>query len=227
MAFTIPSELKDIVLHWWKIIDRPQIHLDELCNFIAFDLYLAPLEKTKIIVQQAIRLHYLKENTDLESVSLSKELQTEFDAWQEKGVLKAKTMAAALAQPWRPKVELTQNMTYEALESDLIDVSVKEKAGKIRASAVTLEGLDFATSIHGHVKEKDKTGSPILYPFAINIKDRTILHQCPEYDSLRKNQKRFCTHLGRVIMKLYSKDKEKTIELLHDIVNHKHKWTFS
>ena len=226
MAFAIPSDLKDIVLHWWKIIDQPKINIDELYNFIAFELFLAPLEKTKKIVQQAIRMEHLVENKELETVSLSHMLQNEFDTWQENGILKAKSMAAALNQPWRPKEELTQNMTYEALESDLIDVSVREKAGKIRSSAVTLDNLEFSQLIEGSVKQKDNDGNPLFFPFKIDLKARKIIHKCPEYDSLRKSQKSFCIHLGRVLMKLYSKDKEKTILLLRDIVDHKSQWIF-
>lgn len=226
MAFAIPSDLKNIVLHWWKIIDQPEINIDELYNFIAFDLFLAPLEKTKKIVQQAIHLEYLSEDKERESVSLSGELQQEFTTWQEKGILKAKTMAAALAQQWRPPIEITQNMTYQALLSDLVDVSVLEKAGKIRSSAVSLDLDEFSSVIEGSVKSKDKDGNSQLYPFKIDVKAHSISHSCPEYDSLRKSQKQFCIHISRVFMKLYVKDKEQTIKLMRKIVYKKSSWFF-
>ncbi|UYP46212.1 hypothetical protein NEF87_002497 [Candidatus Lokiarchaeum ossiferum] len=226
MAFTIPSDLKNIVLHWWKIIDQPEINVDELYNFIAFDLFLAPLEKTKKIVQQAIHLEYLSENKESESISLSDELQQEFLTWQEKGILKAKTMAAALAQSWRPPIDITPSMTYQALLSDLVDVSVLEKAGKIRSSAVSLDLVAFDDKIEGIVKSKDDGGISQSYRFKIDVKARSISHSCPEYNSLRKSQKQFCIHIARIFMKLFVKDSEKTIELLRNIVYQKSLWFF-
>ena len=82
MVFTIPSDLRDIVLYWWKIIDRPNIYLDDLYNFLAFGLFLASMDKAKSIVQEAIKLKFLIENKETESVKLSKSLETEFNAWQ-------------------------------------------------------------------------------------------------------------------------------------------------
>ena len=93
-----PTELSEMVLYWWKILASPSINLDKLHHFIAFELFLYSLPKTKKIVQQAIRLGHLVEDEDLEEVSLSSTLKQKYQDWQDQGTEKFREMRKILSR---------------------------------------------------------------------------------------------------------------------------------
>ena len=223
-----PTELSEMVLYWWKILASPSINLDKLNHFIAFELFLYPLPKTKKIVKQAIRLGYLVENEDLEEVSLSSALKQKYQEWQDQGTEKIQEMRAILARKRIPTLEITANMQYEALKSDLVDILVEKKASKLLGSSIQIKQLDFSSGIVGYAREMIVSPEQeVKYPFSILPHKKIIKHNCPEYLSLRQHQKKFCVHLARMLMKLYSKDAESTTELIRDIVSNRLQWQFT
>ncbi len=226
MSLASPADLRNLVLHWWKIIDQPHILKDQLSNFIAFDLYLTSLEKAKIMIHQAIAQNFLVEDTSLEYVALSPELRQDFLQWQEAGKKKARKIQSLLNQTWRPNPSITTDQRYHALLVDLIDVAVLERSKKMRASRINLESPDFQGKVTGYAREKNENGKDEQYPILIDIPSRKIIHNCPEFISQRMPYKQFCVHLGKVIIKLYLEDKEATITLLEDMVHHREKWVF-
>lgn len=227
MSFAVPADLREIVLYWWKIIDRPTILLDELYNFIAFDLFLAPLDKTRLIVDKAIQEGYLISDPIQETVRLADDLENDFKKWQEGGIEKVQRMKDLLNQAWRPPLEISEKSVYDILQSDIADVSVREKAGKMLASAVKIDQVDFNSEIQGYGKEETEKGEDVLFPFSINVPSRIIQHNCPEYLFLRKDQKRFCPHLVRAFTKLFISDELQTQKLLRDLVDNRENWVFN
>lgn len=228
-----PTELSEMVLYWWKILASPSINLDKLHHFIAFELFLYPLPKTKKIVKQAIRLGYLIEDEDVEEVSLSHDLRQKYQEWQDHGTEKFLEMRDILSRRRAPKLEVTTNMQYEALKSDLVDIPVEKKASKILASSIEITQLDFSEDIIGNAIEyiassdTNEEDQEVQYPFSISLRTQTINHNCPEYLSLRQPQKKFCVHLARLLMKLYRKDAKNTIKLVTDIVTNRVQWKFT
>ena len=227
MSFAVPADLREIVLYWWKIIDRPTVSLDELYNFIAFDLFLAPLDKTRLIVDKAIHEGYLISDSIQETVYLSKELEADFKKWQAGGVEKVQRMNELLNQAWRPPLEITEKSVYDILQADIADVSVREKAGKMLASAVKVDRVDFNSEIVGFGKEENEKGEDIQYPFSINVISRSISHNCPEYLNLRRDQKRLCPHLVRAFTKLFISNELQTQKLIRDLVDNRDSWSFA
>ena len=226
MSFAVPADLREIVLYWWKIIDRPSILLDELYNFIAFDLFLAPLDKTRAIVDKAIQDGYLIADPIQETVTLSESLNSDFQAWQKMGIEKVQRMSELITQAWRPPLEITEKSVYDILQSDIADVSVREKAGKMLASAIKVEKVDFNSEIMGYGKEENEKGEDIQYPFCINVPSRMLQHNCPEYLDLRRDQKRLCPHLVRAFTKLFISNELQTQQLIRDLVDNRESWTF-
>ena len=226
MNFAVPADLEGQVLYWWKIVDKPTILLDELHNFIAFDLFLASLEKTKATVRNAIAKGLLVEEGDSELIRLAPPLAEKFAKWQENGHEKVLKMHKTLRHSWRLPLEITQNLTYSALLSDIIDISVYERAGKIRASAIKLSQEDFTQGIVGRALEYDADDNEIFFDFTIDPKNRVIHHACPDYLAVRKEQKTLCAHLARVFMKLYANNDTATFALVNDLVRHRDAWSF-
>jgi hypothetical protein len=229
LSFSVPSDLKDIVIYWWKILDRPIINIDALHNFIAFDLYLFSLEKTKLIVQQAIKLKYLKYNADKEEIQLGSEMLDLFEIWQAKGSEKLMKMQKVLSEKWRDKLDISDTRKYNVYINDLIDYSIQKKANKIRPSTIQISTKDFKTSIKGTISEINDEEDEITYNFDVLPKKRKISHNCPDYLELRKNRKQFCVHLAALFKKLsvYPDTKVQTKNLVEDIVNNKDKWIFN
>ena len=227
MNFSVPSDKRQRILYIWKIIDCPSINIDELYNFLTFELFLAPLEEVKKIIEEALDLKFLIEDSKSEEVSLSDSLKVDFEKWQDKGEEKIKKIQRVLSNPWRAPIIIDEKMKFEILEDDLIDPSTKKKAIIIRSKALTIEKMDFSEVISGKIEDKDKNGKKIFYNFIISPKERKIVHNCPEYNELRKNQKKLCPHLGRVFIKLNITNSEETIKLLEDIVEKREKWEFS
>lgn len=227
MNFSIPSDKRRRILYIWKIIDRPTINIDELYNFLTFELFLAPLDEVKKIIREALDLKFLVEDFKSEEVSLGESLQDEFEKWQAGGRQKIRKLHKLLNTSWRDPIEIDEKSKYEIFEEDLVEPSIKKKAGLIRSSALKIEKLDFLNEIRGKIDDKGENGQKISYSFKIFPKDRKILHDCPDYNNLRKNQKKFCIHLGRLLMKLKNKDATKTYRLLEDLVENRESWIFS
>ncbi len=227
MNFSVPAEKRQRILYFWKIIDRPSINIDELYNFLTFELFLAPLQEVKKIIGEALDLKFLIEDSKSEEVSLSQSLKVEFENWQNKGEEKIKKIDNILSKSWRSPIKIDKKMKFEIMEDDIIDPSTKKKASIIRSKALTIENLDFSGEIRGKIEDKDENGKLTSYDFVITPKDRKITHNCPEYNKLRKLQKKLCPHLGRVFIKLNISNQDATLKLLEDLVEKREKWVFS
>ena len=223
MNFSVPSDKRQRILYIWKIIDTPSINLDELYNFLTFELFLAPLEEVKEIIKEAFDLKFLIEDTKSEEVSLSDSLKADFEKWQDKGEEKIKKIHHILRKAWRSPIKIDEKMKFEILVDDLIDPSTKKKASNFRSKALTIDKLNFIDEINGKIEDKDENGKLISYNFVISPKDRKITHNCPEYNKLRKKQKKLCPHLGRVFIKLNIEHNEETLNLLEDLVEKREK----
>ena len=226
MKFSPPTDLRGIMLYLWKIIDNPRILKDTLNNFIAFDLSLTTLDKAKKMVEQAIKQGYLLEDSTLEYVNLNEDLEKEFNEWQNNGKIKVKDIQKILDTNWRPDAKISINQHYLALLVDLIDPSIYDQATKLRSSTIQILQKDFETEISGNAKEKQEENDVQIYPFAINVKNQEIIHNCPDFNKFRCKNKKFCLHLGRLVIKLYAKEPDQTVSLLKNLVYNREKWQF-
>ena len=227
MNFSIPSDKRQRILYIWKIIDSPSINIDELYNFLTFELFLAPLEEVKKIIKEALDSKFLIEDSKSEEISLSDSLRVEFEKWQDKGEEKIKKIHNVLNKSWRNPIAINEKSKYEIFEDDLIDPASKKKASLFRSKALSIDKIDFTNEISGKIEDKDENGKLVSYEFNISPKNRKITHNCPEYNKLRKKQKKLCPHLGRVFIKLNIDHNKETLKLLEDLVEKREKWVFS
>jgi hypothetical protein len=243
MNFSVPSDKRQRILYIWKIIDSPSINIEELYNFLTFELFLVPskqggnptskpiggesLDEVKKMIQEALDLKFLVEDPKTEEVSLSVSLKVEFEKWQDKGEEKIKKIRHILSNSWRSPIIIDEKMKFKILEDDLIDPASKKKANLFRSKVLSMEKIDFANEISGKIEDKDENGKIVSYEFSIYPKNRKIIHSCPEYNKLRKKQKKLCPHLGRVFIKLNIEHKKEILNLLEDIVEKREKWEFS
>ncbi len=226
MSRSMPKDLQNQVLHWWKILDSPTIQKDSLVYFLAFDLFIGSIEFVKKTIDEAIHQGFLLENPVKEELQLNNELNSKFLQWQEGGIGKVRKMDAILNTPWRDPRKIESDQVYQVLISELVDPIIRNKAEQIRSSSISFIQTDFAHLITGIMNEPPTQKSLVEYKFTINPVEKSIFHNCNEFRILRQKEKRFCPHLARVFMKLFVQDKEKTIALLRNIVEQRDSWIF-
>jgi hypothetical protein len=117
----------------------------------------------------------------------------------------------------RPAPNLSSSQKAESLSlrqllQMFLGTARLKRATEIEDLLVSIQKSD-QDQINGHVKN---------YVVQINIKNRTITHDCQDW---RKNMesKNMCKHLGKFLMTL---DETKATELLRDVVKNKDLWTF-
>jgi hypothetical protein len=227
MSRSMPKDLQNQVLHWWKILDNPTILKDDLVYFLAFDLFIGSIEYVKKTIEDAVHQGFLCEDPVREEIQLNTELSSKFLQWQEGGIGKVRKMDTILRIPWRDPRKIESDQIYQVLISELVDPIIRRKAEQIRSSSISFTQTDFAHLITGTVNDLPAEKSLERYKFSINPVEKSINHGCNEFRNLRQKQKRFCPHLARVFMKLFVQDKEKTIELLRNIVEQRDSWSFN
>jgi hypothetical protein len=227
MNVTPPQNLRDLILFIWKIVDSPTISKDRLVNIIALDLYLVTPPNAREMITKAIESGFLSENRELEEISLANPLMEEFTKWQAEGEVKAKQIQAILHRKWRPPFEIDENFRYNVLIRDIIDELSWSRAQKIRSSWIKFQIESPGEQLQGTMKEPSSDGEMASeLPFDIRISQRTIIHSCPEYNQLRKAQKKLCTHLGAVVVKMYAQDKVMTTKFIEDLIEQREQWIF-
>lgn len=217
---------KNLLLFFWQILDLTRINVDLLRNTMAFEFKIGSPEKCSTFIRQAITDKLLVEHVDDEEVELSPELKQEFERWQQDGAIRANRIRDLLNRSWREPINLGENAKFPILMNDLADSIVQDKAAKMLASKASIETQDFAGIISGTVQHRQDDDQEIPLPFKIDCPNHQIVHQCYEYDHLRKAQKKFCVHLTKVILKLATKEGQKATQLLQDIVYNKNQWQF-
>jgi hypothetical protein len=225
MVFALPANLRDLVLYIWKIIDSHAINIDVLTNIMAFELNIATPDKCREITTQMIQQGFLLENEDLEEISLAPDLQQLINTWQASGTQIAQIMHQKLSMMWREPYQISESVLYQVFLQDLIDFSIIQKAEKILSSAIKIDKIDSTQNIMGTV-EIDITSNPDHTKFSIDLHNRILQHNCNDFQLVRKDQKRLCIHLARVIMKLYVTQKEFTFQLIKDMVTNRELWKY-
>lgn len=225
LSLTPPKELRQMIFHIWKIIDVPSINIDKLVQFISLDLYLATPPNSRIIISKAIDAGYLIENKEIEEVHLADELSQEFSAWQQNGSQKIHRINQVLSEWWRAPLSIDEDLRFNVLIRDFIDETIWNKGNKFRSSWIQLQSPETTTLHKGTIKEITDTRE-ITYIFEIDQDHRKIHHDCPDYQQVRKPQKRFCVHLAAVLAKLYAKNKGATLNLVKDLVYQNDSWIF-
>ncbi|MHA1585031.1 MAG: hypothetical protein ACTSVU_02410 [Promethearchaeota archaeon] len=228
MVSTKIDEIRNYLIKIWKIIDQPKVEREYLQNLIAFELYLFTLDKAKKFIEQAIKLNLLVEDEDTETVQLNPELNQAFLEWQKAGSKKVEEMKKILNTSWRKISKPGINQKYQAFEQELVDVIVKKNAIALRSSSIVINSLNLSSIIDGTAKDINGNQDNIEYPFKIDVENRRVQHNCPEFQNLRKEQKKFCKHLAYLMMKLYAKkeNQEQIINLMRDIVINRNLWVF-
>lgn len=220
----LEAKIRDEIIEWWKYCDMDFILRDDLEQMISYEIVKYPIEKTRQIIDQAIKYQILIENKEKETLHVHPTIQSEIEEWQTAGKKKLSKIRALLDKKWRPQFEPSQSSQFDVLKNDIIDVITNKRAGKLRASSIKIENLDFDDRIEGIAIDKTKEGKKTEFPFLIDNSKKHIVHNCPEMQKYQENSIQFCSHLARLLMKLYAKDGETTVKWLEHLIHSKAAW---
>ena len=101
-------------------------------------------------------------------------------------------------------------MSFETLLQFFIDARRLKRAGRIKDREIKL------------AKETDERIGAMIkdYHIIIDLKDRTILHDCADWSRVLPTRK-LCKHVGKLLLSI---DREKATKLLRKLYTQKEKW---
>lgn len=226
MKFIVPREnLSEMVMYLWKIIDLPQISLNELIFKLSFELFLFPPNEAQKFIENAIKAKYLIKTQD-NSINLSNALVKQLNEWHEKQMISVKNRKQELNNQNQTRVEFLEDSKthFNVLLKALLD-----KGTINRAAAVSEDAFDIITfnPEENIIKANVKGSKEEAYIIIIDLDDKTITHDCHDFETKRAQNYKLCKHLAKLFLILKKIDQETTNKILEQITSNIDQWIFS
>ncbi|MFX0009580.1 MAG: hypothetical protein ACFE9R_04645 [Candidatus Hermodarchaeota archaeon] len=226
MKFIVPREnLSEMVMYLWKIIDLPQISLNELIFKLSFELFLFPPNEAQKFIENAIKAKYLIKTQD-NSINLSNTLVKQLNKWHEEQMISVKNRKQELNNQNQSRVEfLEDNEThFNVLLKALLDKGTINRAAAVSEDAFNIITFSPEENI---IKANVKGSKEEPYNIIIDLDDKTITHNCHDFETKRAQNYKFCKHLAKLFLILKKIDQEMTNKILEQITSNIDQWIFS
>ncbi|MCJ7651437.1 MAG: hypothetical protein MUP85_22750, partial [Candidatus Lokiarchaeota archaeon] len=179
----------------------------------------------KIFVETAISQKYLILDSD--NLKLSEELNQELMMWQIKRKEKISeklTFSKSIKDLSVEKGDLIKNSNqFKNLFKIFVDDATSGRSTSILHSDINLLRFDDKTGI---LKATIKGSQENNYKIEINVKLKTLKHDCHDFQTKKSKSKRFCKHLARLFLLLKEQDETSAIYLLKEIGDNINDWEF-
>ena len=226
MDLTIPRKnLSDMVLYIWKIIGLSSISSNDLLYRLSFELFLYDPKEAKKFVETAISQKYLIFDSD--NLKLSEELNQELMLWQ---IKRKEEISERLTSSKRIKDlrvengDLIKNSNqFKNLFKILVDEATSGRSASILHSDINLLRFDNKTGI---LKATVKGSQENNYNIEINVKLKTLKHDCHDFQAKKSKSKKFCKHLARLFLLLKEQDETSATYFLKEIGDNINDWEF-
>lgn len=226
MNFAIPrKDETDFLIYIWKIIDLPKISRNDLIYKISFELFLETPEKTTTFIDSSIENKFLviDENDNL---SLSHNLEKNLTTW------KVKRKKAILNKIIRRKKEsgmnnnetIKEDSKYNTLLKAFLDKGTINRAVLLSEDKFNIKEFDYD---NGVIKVDVVGIKEASYNIKINTKNKTIIHDCHDFQERRANDKKFCKHLAKLFLILKEKNETTSMKFLKEIAENINTYKFS
>ncbi|MFW9770598.1 MAG: hypothetical protein ACFFBY_04870 [Promethearchaeota archaeon] len=224
MSFRIPRQkISELVLYIWKILNLPHISLDDLIYKISFELFLYNPKEAEEFIANAIKSKFIiqKDNMDL---ILSESLNSELKNWQKNRKYEILQKIKNLKREIELKDQFQQNNKNEfnILLKGLSDKSTLNRAVSISESAFNL--INFNKVLLDATVKGSKEQSYII---KVDLINKSLIHNCHDFQTRKSNEKRFCKHLIRIFLLLKEKDEKLSVSFLKSISDEIEHWDFS
>ena len=226
MDLTIPRKnLSDMVLYIWKIIGLSSISSNDLLYRLSFELFLYDPKEAKKFVETAISQKYLIFDSD--NLKLSEELNQELMMWQIKRkeeISERLTSSKRIKDLRVEKGDLIKNSNqFKNLFKIFVDEATSGRSASILHSDINLLRFDDKTGI---LKATVKGSQENNYKIEIDVKLKTLKHDCHDYQAKKSKSKKFCKHLARLFLLLKEQDETSATYFLKEIGDNINDWEF-
>lgn len=226
MDLTIPRKnLSDMIIYIWKIIGLSSISLNDLLFRLSFELFLFEPKEAKEFVETAISKNFVISDGD--NLKLSRELNQELTTWQLKRKEEISERITSSEKIKELKFEKRNLLKDSNQFKDLFKIFVDEitagRSASILHSDIKILKFDDKT---GMLKATVKGSQENHYTIEINIKLKTLKHDCFDFQTKKIKSKKFCKHLARLFLLLKEQDESLVIYFLKEIGNDINNWQF-
>ena len=208
----------ELLLYLWKIIDLPEISINDLIYSISFDLFLFSPNKAKKFVDKAISSKLLTKKGNM--LTLSNRLKKTLLDWQEIRKKEIQARINKLENQYKMIEKISENKSngFSSLDKGTIN-----RAVGVPEDAFTYNEMDLNKGI---IKGKVSGSKDTPYVFEINKENKEIIHNCHDFETRRSPNKKFCKHLTKLFLLLKEKNESQLCALLEDISGNINDWQF-
>ncbi len=226
MKFSIPrNDNSEMLLYIWKIIDLPSISQNDLLYKISFDLFLYTPDEAIEFIEACIQNKLLEKDND-KYLKLSKNLSQKLQTWQikRKNSILQKISATKEIIQLQDNIDNKKTTNFNVLINRFTDKGTLNRSVSISDAA--FEELEY-DSTKGIIKSKVKGSKEEPYIIEINTNNKTLTHNCHDFETRRADNKKFCKHITKLFLLLKNKNKNTAEFFLNNIAENIDKWDFS
>ncbi|MFX1393766.1 MAG: hypothetical protein ACFFAH_09340 [Promethearchaeota archaeon] len=226
MNFPIPRKKdSELLLFIWKIIDLPNISMNDLLYKISFELFLLSPEEALQFIHNSIKSKFLiKDDNDYLKLSLN--LDKELKNWhtQRKNVILRKINSSRKISSLKNDLKLERGSDFSTLLKAFLDKNTINRAATVSNDTFKINSLDFDK---GFIKAEVVGSKKESYLIEIDTKSKILIHNCHDFETRRAENKRFCKHLVKLFILLKEKNEKSTVAFLNKIAENINDWEFS
>ncbi|MFX1588889.1 MAG: DUF2240 family protein [Promethearchaeota archaeon] len=225
MKISVPRKnLKEMTLYVWKIIEYSQISKKELLYKLTFDLSLFTPDEAHKYIKEAQDNNLIIENDD-NILTIAPELEKILKNWQRKrkDEILNQIESSKNAEKIRARFQKDKTSTYNILLKAFLDKGTLNRAVNVSDDSINLSLFDLNKGkINAHIIGSRKNP----YIIEIDIKKRSLKHDCQDFVTKRLDNKKFCKHLAKLFLFLKEKDENAAKRFLEAITENIEQWDF-
>ncbi|HEC92015.1 MAG TPA: hypothetical protein ENI51_03325 [Candidatus Atribacteria bacterium] len=213
----------EFLFYIWKIIDLPQIEIEDFIFKVSFELFLETPENIEKLLNNWLKNKILIKNKD-GSISLAENLIKRFKKWQNSRRKEIndniKHRKEFLKQYDKVKSETSD---FNILLKGFLDNGMLKRAITVATEAFNFKKIDFEK---GLILAEVKGRIEDSYTIEIDVSKKLLKHNCHDFITRRAKNKKFCKHLTKLFLILDKKNPNGTLKILKEITQNIDNWEF-
>lgn len=226
MNISLPRKsTEELLLFIWKIIDLPNISINDLLYKISFELFLQSPEEALEFIQHSIKRNLLKKD-DKDYLKLSQNLDKKLKNWQleRKNIISSKFNSSRKIDSLIVDLKAEKGSDFSTLIKAFLDKNTINRAANLSDEAFKINALDFDK---GLIKAEVAGSKKENYIIEIDTKNKILYHNCNDFETRRAENKKFCKHIAKLFLLLKEKNERNIVVFLNKIAENINDWEFS
>ncbi len=226
MNISLPRKsTEELLLFIWKIIDLPNISINDLLYKISFELFLQSPEEALEFIQHSIKRNLLKKD-DKDYLKLSQNLDKKLKNWQleRKNIISSKFNSSRKIDSLIVDLKAEKGSDFSTLIKAFLDKNTINRAANLSDEAFKINALDFDK---GLIKAEVAGSKKEYYIIEIDTKNKILYHNCNDFETRRAENKKFCKHIAKLFLLLKEKNERNIVVFLNKIAKNINDWEFS